>query len=189
MVKNSRKSSQNSSGEVKTKNNDVIELNNKKEEKKLSKKTPTQLTKMDIYNEMLNNQISNIPRKWKLTESDINRICQYIDDSIFSDDINKCCIWKGYITNVNNSNKGTYVNFYFNKKKMALHRLLYANFVSSLKSDEYIKFKCKNKGTCCNITHYEKYTYSSSTKKPNKKVEKDQYTMELRFGEVDIFLL
>lgn len=145
------------------------------------------INKNDIYNEMINNQLEDIPRKWKLTESDINRVCQYIDESIFSKDIDRCCIWKGYITNVNNSNKGTYVNFYFNRKKMALHRLLYANFVDNLSDNEYIKFKCKNKGTCCNVNHYEKYTYSSSAKKIKKKQEKDPYMMEITFDEdIDI---
>lgn len=90
----------------------------------------------------------------------MKRICKYIDTSIF--DKNKCCLWNGYITNINNSNKGTYVNFYFRNKKVALHRLLYSNFVAPLNSSEYLKFNCDNKGICCNINHYEKYKYSKN---------------------------
>ena len=75
---------------------------------------------------------------------------------------------------MNNMHKGTYINFYFKNKKVALHRLLYSNYVSPLTIHEYLKFSCENKGVCCNVTHYKKYKYSDSTqvnreKKNNKK--------------------
>ena len=70
---------------------------------------------------------------------DINRLCNNINSSIFGDE---CCIWNGYITNLNNVNKGTYINFYFRHKKVALHRLLYANYVGDISSDEYLKYSC-----------------------------------------------
>jgi hypothetical protein len=174
---------------------DDLFVEDKLEDKTTSKpdnnKYPTvMVSSSDICYEMINKQIADVPRKWKLSESDMSRICQRIDDSIFSEDPNKCCIWKGYITNATNSDKGTYVNFYYNRKKMALHRLLYANFVAPLKSNEYIKFKCKNKGTCCNVNHYEKYTYSSSAKKISKRnIEKDPYAIEISFGESNISLI
>ena len=50
-----------------------------------------------------------------------------------------------------------YINFYFNKKKIALHRLLYINYVEDVSPNEYIKFLCDNKGKCCNINHMKKY--------------------------------
>lgn len=112
----------------------------------------------DIFKELVKKQLKNIPSQWKLNINDMKRICKYIDTSIF--DPYECCIWKGYITNANNSNKGTYVNFYFKNKKVALHRLLYSNFVAPLDSSEYLKFNCDNKGVCCNVNHYEKYKYS-----------------------------
>lgn len=112
----------------------------------------------EIFNELNSRQINDVPYEWKLTLSDIKRICKYIDTSIFDNE--RCCIWKGYVTNVNNSTKGLYVNFFFKKKKVALHRLLYSNYVAPLNDNEYLKFKCENKGTCCNVNHYEKYRYS-----------------------------
>jgi len=112
---------------------------------------------------LIEHQIRDVPSNWKLSINDIKRICKYIDTSIFHEE--KCCLWNGYITNIHNSNKGTYVNFYFKNKKVPLHRLLYSNFVTPLDSSEYLKFNCENKGTCCNINHYEKYKYS----KPNNK--------------------
>lgn len=124
----------------------------------------------DLFMELHSRQIKNVPTEWKLSISDLKRICKYIKTSIFDD--NNCCLWTGYITNMNNTNKGTYVNFYFKNKKVALHRLLYSNFVAPLDSSEYLKFNCDNKGVCCNLNHYEKYKYSKpSTVKETKKKE------------------
>ncbi len=122
----------------------------------------------EIFKELIKRQLPDAPPQWKLNINDMKRICKYIDTSIF--DKNNCCIWNGYITNMNNSNKGTYVNFYFRNKKVALHRLLYSNFVAPLDSSEYLKFNCENKGVCCNINHYEKYKYSK-----NNVVAKKEY--------------
>jgi hypothetical protein len=125
----------------------------------ISKKKPTKNSN-EIFKELIKKQLLDVPSQWKLNINDMKRICKYIDTSIF--DNKNCCIWNGYITNMNNSNKGTYVNFYFRNKKVALHRLLYSNFVAPLDSSEYLKFNCDNKGICCNINHYEKYKYSKN---------------------------
>lgn len=110
-----------------------------------------------IFRELVAKQIKNIPTNKKLQLRDIKRIGHRLDNSIF--DENKCSIWKGYITNTNNISKGMYVNFYFRKKKVALHRLLYSNFVNDLNDDEYLKFNCENRGKCCNIHHMNKFKY------------------------------
>lgn len=125
----------------------------------------------DIYKELISKQLKNVPDEWRLGASDMKRICKYIDTSIF--DENQCCFWKGYITNANSSNKGTYVNFYFKHKKVALHRLLYSNFVAPLSSNEYLKFNCENKGICCNVCHYRKYKYSKNMQVPRKNPPKE----------------
>lgn len=116
----------------------------------------------ELFRELITRQVKNIPSNKKLLYHDIKRICKYINTSIF--DENNCCIWNGYITNSNNINKGIYINFYFKKKKTALHRLLYSNFVEILKDDEYLKFNCENKGKCCNIHHLKKYSYRKKNK-------------------------
>ena len=59
---------------------------------------------------------------------------------------------------IKNEEKNSYINFYFNGKKHALHRLLYINYIGELLDSEYIKFKCSNKGKCCNINHFYKIT-------------------------------
>ena len=119
------------------------------------------IDKNDLLRELISKQLKNVvPPSKKLQYSDLKRICKYIDRSIFLDehaDSKNCCLWNGYITNENNSNKGTYVNFFYKNRKMALHRLLYINFVGELLSNEYLKFKCENKGKCCNINHLEKF--------------------------------
>jgi hypothetical protein len=115
----------------------------------------------DLFKELINRQIKNIKNDKKLQYTDLKRICKYIDSSIF--DENECCLWNGYVTNANNWNKGTYVNFYFKKRKEALHRLLYINFVENLEIDEYLKFSCENKGRCCNIMHLKKFKYNKKS--------------------------
>jgi hypothetical protein len=102
--------------------------------------------------------MNNIATNKKLQLSDIKRISNRINSSIFDENI--CSVWSGYITNTNNTCKGMYVNFYFRKKKVALHRLLYCNYVGDLNDDEYLKFNCENKGRCCNIHHMNKFKYN-----------------------------
>lgn len=116
----------------------------------------------EMFKELIQKQRQNIPNDKKLQLNDLKRICKYINSSIF--DKNSCCIWSGYITNKNNSTKGTYINFYFRMKKVALHRLLYSNFVDDLNVDEYLKFNCDNKGMCCNIHHLKKFKYQKKNK-------------------------
>jgi len=131
-----------------------------------------------IFKELIQNQLPNVPLQWKLNIADMKRICKYIDTTIFEPV--QCCLWKGYVTNINNSTKGTYVNFYFRNKKVALHRLLYSNFVAPLDSSEYLKFNCENKGICCNIYHYEKYKYSKMTTPVKKETKKKVLRKEIR---------
>lgn len=120
----------------------------------------------ELLKELIMKQLKNVPQDKKLQYTDLKRICKYIGSSIF--DENKCCIWNGYITNANNSNKGTYVNFYFRKKKAALHRLLYCNFVGELYDDEYLKFSCECKGKCCTIKHLRKFQYQKKDEIDNE---------------------
>ena len=113
--------------------------------------------------ELINKQIKNIKLSRRLLYKDLDRITKYIKSSIFDE---KCCLWQGYVTNSNKSNKGTYTNFFFRNKKVALHRLLYENFVGELGDAYYLKFSCpdENRGKCCNIHHMIKYKYIISEK-------------------------
>jgi hypothetical protein len=102
-----------------------------------------------------------VPLKKRLRPNDLHRIVQQTEGSIF--DENECCLWKGYVTNLKNKRKGTYVNFYFkDKKKVALHRLLYANFKGTVGKNDYIKYSCQNKGKCCNVNHMVKFEYNAN---------------------------
>lgn len=119
------------------------------------------LEKKKYLKELITNQLKTVPLNRKLIYKDLARITKYIESSIFDED--KCCIWDGYVTNAKNSKKGTYINFFFRNKKVALHRLLYENFVGPLGDDYYLKFICENeenKGKCCNIHHMLKYKYN-----------------------------
>lgn len=126
----------------------------------LTNSGPTIKNSNDFLKELLLKQLTNINLTKKLTYNDIKRISKFLTSSIF--DENKCSIWNGYITNEKNQVKGTYINFYFNQKKIALHRLLYLNFIGDILNTEYIKFSCVNKGKCCNIHHMKKFSYNST---------------------------
>ena len=69
----------------------------------------------NMFKELIKKQRNNIPNDKKLQLNDLKRICKHINYSIFDKKI--CSIWSGYITNHNNSNKGTYINFYYKKKR------------------------------------------------------------------------
>lgn len=107
-------------------------------------------------NELLAKQINTISIDKKMSVKDIKRILKYTDNSIF--DNNNCTIWKGYVT----KNKGIYINFFFNGKKTALHRLLYCNFVKNLYDNQYLTFTCNSKGLCCNVTHMSVKKYNNT---------------------------
>lgn len=111
-----------------------------------------------ILRELLAKQLKDVPTQKKLQYTDLKRISRKISSSIF--DYDQCVLWKGYITNANNKSKGVYINFYFRGKKVALHRLLYSNFIGPIDDDQYIKFACENRGMCCNLNHLKKYSYN-----------------------------
>jgi len=95
---------------------------------------------------MREKQLNNICNNKKLKDKDMKRIIKYTDNCIFGEE---CSLWKGYITN----NKSTYINFFFNGKKNALHRILYLNFIGNLYENSYLSYSCSNSGKCCNINH------------------------------------
>lgn len=105
----------------------------------------------NIFQELIQNQRKIIISDKKLNLNDLKRISTYLTKSIFS---SECSIWNGYITQFKNDTY--YINFYFNGKKVALHRLLYNNFIGDLGDSEYLKYTCDNKGKCCNLNHFKK---------------------------------
>jgi hypothetical protein len=123
-----------------------------------------------LLKELVDKQLKSIQSNKRLQFNDLKRISKYVDTSIF--DSNVCAMWNGYITNINNAAKGTYINFYFRQNKVTLHRLLYSNFVGELSENEYLKFNCSNKGKCCNIHHMTKFKYNTTDVENDKIQEK-----------------
>jgi hypothetical protein len=103
-----------------------------------------------MVDKLINLQRMNCPLDKLLSEKDLRRIINRTGGIINTS--NECILWNGYITH----NKINYINFYFNGKKCALHRLLYINFKGRLNDNDYLEFICSNKlnkGKCCNIEH------------------------------------
>lgn len=120
----------------------------------------------ELEREMILKQLPDVPLSKKLRFNDIARIVRHTNISIFDND--NCSLWTGYVTNRKHKNKGTYINFYFKgRKKVALHRLLYANFKGKLDKNDYIKFSCQHKGECCNVNHMVKFEYSVNNTNDN----------------------
>jgi len=139
------------------------------------------LEKKNYLRELILNQLKTIRLSRRLLYKDLQRITKYISSSIFNE--KKCCIWEGYITNSKKVNKGTYTNFFFRNKKVALHRLLYENFVDELGDEYYIKFSCdeENKGKCCNVHHMIKYKYNINAESCDADIKKDiEDTIEIK---------
>jgi hypothetical protein len=119
-----------------------------------------------IFNSLIKHQLRDVPDSWRLNINDMKRISSFIDSDPF--DIDNCCIWKGSIAGKDKKSK-SYINFYFKNKKIALHRILYSNFIKPLTNSVYLKFNCDNKGICCNIYHLEKHQYINKKPKSNNK--------------------
>jgi hypothetical protein len=112
------------------------------------------MNKDEIVDKLFFYQLKDINPNYRLNSKDIVRLASYISSDPFSE--TKCCKWKGAISN--SSNQSKYINFWFNKKKQALHRILYMNYIGELDSNKYLRFTCKNsnmKGICCNINHLD----------------------------------
>ncbi len=117
-----------------------------------------------MVDKLINLQRINCPLDKLLSEKDLKRIINRTG-GIFNTS-NECILWNGYITH----NKIDYINFYFNGKKCALHRLLYVNFKGKLNDNDYLEFICSNKsnrGKCCNINHIIKKRNNNNILSPN----------------------
>jgi hypothetical protein len=126
----------------------------------------------NILCKLIKNQKQNISLEKKLTFSDLKRISSNLSNDIFDDN---CSLWNGYVTNINSKKNNCYISFFYKNKKIALHRLLYINFIGELKDDEYLKFNCENKGKCCSLNHLAKSCTETENKyyinKKNAKLE------------------
>merc|ERR1712196_198764 len=92
------------------------------------------ISKNKILVELINNQIDDVDNEKKLDVKSLQRISRNVEDSLFGD---KCVFWQGYITYIQSTDVH-YINFFFN---------------GNLEKNEYLKYKCDNKGKCCNINH------------------------------------
>ena len=108
------------------------------------------INKNKLLTELCLKQRKKADKKYFLELNDLIRLLKNINSSIFHK--TECILWKGYLTKCNN-NKSCYVNFYLKKRKLALHRILYINFIGDLDVKHYLKFTCDNPGKCCNINH------------------------------------
>jgi len=137
----------------------------------------------NLFEELIKKQRKNCKESKKLTLQDIRRITKNLRTSIF--DVSCCSLWEGYITNKNKDSKTSYINFYFRHRKVALHRLLYENYVSDIEETQYIKYNCSNKGVCCNINHMYTIEPEEPKKEKTKKTTKVKKQKSKKVSEND----
>jgi hypothetical protein len=140
----------------------------------------------EIINKLFANQIDTVDPKYRLNTKDIIRLSSYIGSDPFSE--TECCKWKGAISK--SSHQSKYINFWFNKKKQALHRILYLNYKGELPKNKYLRFSCPNtnmRGICCNINHLDLINKEDDNYKENEYKENDyQEKNDLNNNEKEI---
>ena len=132
-----------------------------------------------IFQDLIKNQRKNISNDRKLSLSDLKRISSYLNKSIFTDE---CSLWDGYITEIKNTT--CFINFFYNGKKQALHRLLFYNYVDEVSDNEYLKYSCENKGKCCCIKHILRLKKNNEASK-SKTVDKSENNTETNNTETN----
>uniref|UniRef100_A0A6C0H9F9 Uncharacterized protein n=1 Tax=viral metagenome TaxID=1070528 RepID=A0A6C0H9F9_9ZZZZ len=100
----------------------------------------------EIYNELINKQLINI-YEYKLSHSDLLRIANKLNNSIFT---NECSIYQGNIIIKNNKK---YIPFFYNYKQISLTRILFHNFIKCISKNIHLTYICNNKGCCCSLNH------------------------------------
>jgi hypothetical protein len=110
------------------------------------------MSSIEILSELVKNQLPNVPAHNRLKYTDMERIAKNVNSSVFNPAF--CCIWCSYVSNKQRPSKGVCVHFFFNGRKVLLHRLLFANYVSAdFDTSYYLKKKCENR-ECINVSHY-----------------------------------
>ncbi len=104
------------------------------------------MTPQEIFVKFLENQKPVVPtyeNYGKMSFEDIQRIEKNIQQNIFE---NQCCLYNGEI-------KNGYASISYKSKKVSVQRLLYHNYIGTVRRNQIIQYKCVNKGLCCCLNH------------------------------------
>jgi hypothetical protein len=105
-------------------------------------------TPQEVFLKFLENQKDSIPtyqNYGKMSFEDIQRIERNIQKDIFDD---QCCLYKGEI-------KNGFASISYRGKKVSVQRLLYHNYIGTIRRNQIIQYVCNNKGICCCLAHLE----------------------------------
>ena len=101
----------------------------------------------EIFLKFLEYQKDSVPtyqNYGKMSFEDIQRIEKNIQKDIFDVDI--CCLYKGEI-------KNGFASISYKSKKVSVQRLLYHNYIGTIRRNQIIQYTCENKGLCCCLKH------------------------------------
>lgn len=120
--------------------------------------------------------IKQVGHYGKLDQKQLLKLSKRLPSDIFNN--KKCCFYKGY-------ERRKHISMCHKGRSVTLHRMFYHNFVKHVGSRCKVVYKCKNKGICCNIKHFQ---YVDTTKEePDVTVSIDysQHRMlNLETGEI-----
>ena len=147
------------------------------------------MNKEEIVEKLYEYQLKDIDNRYRLNEKDIIRLASYLSGDPFS--LNNCCRWVGAISKSSHNSK--YINFWFNKRKQSLHRILYYNYIGDLPNSKYLRFTCRDadmRGICCNINHFElinknEHKIDDNTIDTNKKKQNKPTKFTIYFDDSD----
>ncbi len=108
--------------------------------------SPPTTRPQEIFLKFLENQKDSIPpyqNYGKMSFEDIQRVERNIQKDIFA---NECCIYKGEI-------KNGFASISYKSKKVSVQRLLYHNYIGTIRRNQIIQYSCENKGLCCCLEH------------------------------------
>ena len=98
-------------------------------------------------NQLYRNQLKDVKKfenYGRMNFSEIQRLQRYFDGDIFQ--FCDCCLLK------KKSN-----TFAYSGKKVSIHKLLFHNYIDSLKNKKHIVFFCDNRSRCVNTNHFTYY--------------------------------
>lgn len=129
---------------------------------------------MSCISELVRNQLQDVDPARKLSLCDIERLAKFSDGKSYFDPL-KCTPFQGYVNH--NRPRDVCIVFFHKRRKVALHRLLFENYVGPLNYFQYVRHTCGNRYSCVNVLHLKRIDYRNK-KSPKKMSPKKKATVE-----------
>lgn len=123
---------------------------------------------MSCLAELVRNQLLDVPEENRLRLTDMERLAKFSDGHSYFDPV-RSTLFVGYVNK--NRPQDTCITFFFRKKKVALHRLLFQNYLGELTFRHYVRHLCGHRYSCVNILHLRRNDYVNKKTPPKEPVK------------------